>query len=234
MAIDMNHIATHIDSIVERIKAAENKYQRPVNSVQLLAVGKTHSSETLQQAIDAGAQHLAENYLQEALPKIVALQKQVVTWHYIGSIQANKTKQLAQRFDWVQTLDRIKIAARLAEHRPANRPPLNVCIQVNPCAEKTKSGIALDDVATFADQLCQFPQLKLRGLMTIPPKSEHFQQQFENFQQVQQAFAQLQQLGYAVDTLSMGMTNDLEAAIAAGSTMVRVGRGIFGERKSHA
>ena len=230
----MTNIAQHLQEIRTRITQAENRFQRPPGSVQLLAVSKTKPLSDIESAIAAGQLSFGENYLQDALPKITELQQKKpdldVEWHYIGPIQSNKTRAIAEHFQWVQTVDRLKIAQRLHEQRPAHLPPLNICLQVNIAKDPNKSGLAADEVKILAEQVQSLPKLKLRGLMTIPQQTSEFEQQRIPFAAMQALFRQLQQQGFELDTLSMGMTQDMEAAIAEGATLVRVGTGIFGER----
>lgn len=226
----MNTIAQRLAQIRTRITAAEQRYQRPPGSVKLLAVSKTRPVNELQTLHELGQHCFAENYLQDALPKIAAL-TEGTEWHFIGPLQSNKTRAVAEHFDWLHTLERLKIARRLNEQRPAALPPLNVCLQVNISADPNKSGLRPEAVETLADELRQLPRLRLRGLMTLPRREDELEQQRPAFQQLHDLYAQLCQRGFELDTLSMGMTNDLEAAIAEGSTLVRVGTGIFGSRK---
>jgi PLP dependent protein len=225
-----NPIATALNAVRQRIAESEKKYARVPGSVQLLAVSKTHDAAKLRDAYAAGQRQFAENYLQEALEKIDVLPADI-TWHFIGPIQSNKTRQLAERFDWVHTVDREKIARRLHEQRPAGRPPLNVLLQVNVSGETSKSGVSLSELPALAAVVTALPQLKLRGLMAIPAPATSFEAQRLAFRQVAEAGATLLALGYASCTeLSMGMSQDMEAAIAEGATMVRVGTDIFGRR----
>ncbi|HYM36651.1 MAG TPA: YggS family pyridoxal phosphate-dependent enzyme [Steroidobacteraceae bacterium] len=213
-----------------RITAAALRYQRQAGSVTLLAVSKQQNVDSIRLLATAGQRHFGENYLQEALPKIAALQELRLSWHYIGQIQSNKTRPIAENFQWVHTLDRLKIAERLSEQRSAHIAPLNVCIQVKLADEPGKGGVASNEMTALAQQIASLPQLKLRGLMCIPPPRESFDEQFAYFQEAARLLRELQRQGIDVDTLSMGMTADLEAAIAAGATIVRVGTAIFGER----
>ena len=213
-----------------RIQAAEQHYQRLPGSVSLLAVSKTRPAEDLLQAIAAGQSCFGENYLQEALEKIAALEQYPLQWHFIGPIQSNKTRPIAEYFDWVHSVDRLKIAQRLSEQRPTHLPPLNICLQVNIDGEASKSGCSLQALPELVAQVATLPGLRLRGLMTIPEPQSEIEQQRKPFCQLREAMTSLQQQGYELDTLSMGMSGDLEAAIAEGATMVRIGTDIFGAR----
>lgn len=226
----MDSIAQRLDSVRARITQAEQQAGRSPGAVQLLAVSKTRPIEDLRAALAAGQRCFGENYLQDALPKIAALADEAIEWHFIGPIQSNKTREIAGHFDWVHSVDRLKIARRLSEQRPADRPPLNLCLQVNTSGETSKSGVMPDQVAGLARAIAELPHLRLRGLMTIPAPAAEFEQQRKPFRRLHQLFEQLNADGLALDTLSMGMTNDMEAAIAEGSTIVRIGTAIFGAR----
>ena len=212
------------------IKKAEIAFKRQTGSVQLLAVSKTWSSETLRDAAMAGQRLFGENYVQEALVKIDELADLNLEWHFIGPIQSNKTKDIASHFDWVQSIDRLKIAQRLSNQRPAELADLNICIQVNIDNETTKSGVAVANLFPFAEQINNLERLSLRGLMVIPAKTDDPQQQRASFKKAYQLYTQLADLYPTVDTLSMGMTADMTMAIAEGSTMVRIGNAVFGQR----
>lgn len=222
-------IENNIAKVTQSIRQWEKKYHRPAQSVALLAVSKTKPATMIEQAYSAGLNHFGENYLQEAIEKIHQLQALNIQWHFIGPIQSNKTRAIAEHFDWVHTVDRLKIAQRLNDQRPDHLPPLNICIQVNISGESSKSGVSPDQLIPLADQVSQLPMLKLRGLMAIPAPSSDFKQQMQQCQALQDQFQQLAST-HSMDTLSMGMSNDLEAAIACGSTMVRVGTALFGSR----
>ncbi len=226
----MNTIAQRLAQIRTRITAAEQRYQRPPGSVKLLAVSKTRPIEELQALQELGQHYFAENYLQDALPKIAHLNEDT-EWHFIGPLQSNKTRAVAEHFHWIHTLERLKIARRLNQQRPDSLPPLNVCIQVNISADPDKSGLNPEAAEVLADELLELPRLRLRGLMTLPRRESEIEQQRPAFRQLHALYVQLGQRGFALDTLSMGMTHDLEAAIAEGSTLVRIGSGIFGSRK---
>lgn len=220
-----------LSNIRQRIIMAAQQFNRDPNEITLLAVSKTHPVETIQIAIEHQQKCFGENYLQEAIPKIQHFAQQEIEWHFIGSIQSNKTRLISENFDWVQSLDSLKHAQRLNEQRPIELPPLNVCIQVNISQEPQKSGITLDELPEFAQELLNFPHLRLRGLMALPIWEETFEQQRLPFRALHQAYQTLQQQGFNFDTLSMGMTDDFEAAIAEGATMIRIGTAIFGERQ---
>ena len=226
----MIDIKKRLQSLHNTINQAEIQAQRPQNSVQLLAVSKTWPAELLRQAAAAGQICFGENYLQEALIKINALADLDLQWHFIGPIQSNKTKDIAQHFNWVQSVDRIKIAQRLNKQRPDALPALNVCVQVNIDAEKTKSGTSAAELNLLVQKINQLDRLVLRGLMVIPTKTDDLEQQHSAFQRAHQLFTDLQDQYATVDTLSMGMTADMNPAIAQGSTMIRVGTGVFGQR----
>lgn len=218
-------------AVLQRIAAAEKRYNRVPGSVKLLAVSKQQSHEKIQIAIACGQHAFGESYLQEALQKITFFMSASLEWHYIGSIQSNKTRAIAENFAWVHSLDDTTIATRLNRQRQGHGAPLNVCIQVNLDAEITKSGVQADNTHALAQFITTLPNLHLRGLMAIPAPTQDYEQQLQSFGQLQQLFMQLNQRGYALDTLSMGMSHDLEAAIAKGATLIRVGSAIFGARE---
>ncbi len=226
----MNSIAQRLEQVRAQITQAEQQAGRAPGSVRLLAVSKTRPIDDLRAALGAGQTCFGENYLQDALPKIAALADEPVEWHYIGPIQSNKTREIAEHFAWVHSVDRLKIARRLSEQRPVDRPPLNVCLQINTSGEASKSGIAPDEALELARAIAELPRLHLRGLMTIPAPGKDYEQQRRPFRQLRELFEQLNAEGLALDTLSMGMTGDMEAAIAEGSTLVRIGTAIFGAR----
>ena len=198
--------------------------------VQLLAVSKKHPSESIKEAYDFGQRAFGENYVQELLDKAEQLKHLDIEWHFIGPLQSNKTKQIAAVADWVHTIDRLKIAKRLNDQRPSDLPPLSVCIQVNISGESTKSGLMPDDIEALAKEITQLPRLKLRGLMVIPAPEKDFEKQRQVFAQIKQLKNEINKKGYNLDTLSMGMTGDMEAAIAEDATIVRIGTAIFGAR----
>jgi hypothetical protein len=226
----MTMIAVNLQSVRERIAQACAQAQRDVNEVTLLAVSKTFGPEAVREAWDTGQRAFGENYIQEGIEKIELLGGLGIEWHCIGPIQSNKTRLVATHFDWAHTVDRLKIAQRLSEQRPDAMPPLNVCVQVNIDGGANKSGVEPSEVLQLARDVTMLPRLKLRGLMTIPEPTESFSEQQAVHMKARALFDELRAAGLAIDTLSMGMTGDLEAAIAAGSTMVRVGTAIFGGR----
>ncbi len=223
-------IADNLAHVQAHIEAACQAAGRPVGSVRLLAVSKTWGPEAVRAAHAAGQTAFGENYIQEAVDKILALQDLPLEWHCIGPIQSNKTRLVAEHFDWVHSVDRLKIAQRLSEQRPAHLPPLQVCIQVNVDGGETKSGVAPQDLPALAQAVAALPRLQLRGLMTIPEPAETDEQMRAVHAQAKALFDSLRAQGLPLDTLSMGMSADLAAAIAEGSTMVRVGTAIFGKR----
>lgn len=223
-------ITARLAAVRERIRAAEAACGRGAQSVTLLAVSKTHPPEGVREAIGAGQRCFGESYLQEALPKIAALGDEDVEWHYIGAIQSNKTAEVARHFAWVHSIDRLKIAQRLSAQRPADLPPLDVCIQVNVSDEPQKAGVAPHELAPLAHAVAALPRLRLRGLMCIPAPEENRERQRLPFRRLREAQERLNAEGLSLDTLSMGMSDDLEAAIAEGATIVRVGTDIFGAR----
>ncbi|MGH8332730.1 MAG: YggS family pyridoxal phosphate-dependent enzyme [Pseudomonas sp.] len=223
----MSTIADNILQVSSRIQAATQAAHRNEHSVQLLAVSKTKPAEALREAYAAGLRDFGENYLQEALSKQLELADLPLIWHFIGPIQSNKTRAIAEHFAWVHSVDRLKIAQRLSEQRPAELPPLNICIQVNVSGEASKSGCTPDDLPALANAISALPRLKLRGLMAIPEPTEDRAAQDAAFAAVQSLQASL---NLPLDTLSMGMSHDLESAIAQGATWVRVGTALFGAR----
>ena len=226
----MASIADNISTVRDQITKASADCGRPEGSVKLLAVTKTQTPEKLREAYGAGQREFGENYVQEALDKIQALDLPGLIWHFIGPIQSNKTGDIATHFDWVHSVDRLKIANRLNSQRPLGYPPLNVCVQVNLSEEDSKSGVALADTAALCEQINQLPELRLRGLMAIPaPCAEHTEQRAV-FRPLALLFSELQLRFEHFDTLSIGMSADYEAAIEEGSTIVRVGSAIFGAR----
>ena len=226
----MTTIRNNLQRVHQRIVAACAQAQRPVTEVTLLAVSKTFGPEAVREAHDAGQNAFGENYIQEAVEKIALLRDLPLQWHCIGPVQSNKTRLVATHFDWVHSIDRLKIAQRLSEQRPPGLAPLQVCVQVNIDGGATKAGVAPREVLALAGELAQLPRLKLRGLMTIPEPVADVAAQRALHLRTRALFDQLNDAGLQLDTLSMGMTADLEAAIAAGSTMVRIGTAIFGER----
>ena len=226
----MNDLTAKLESINARIAGACAKVQRPVTSVRILAVSKRQTVAAIRQLHAAGQVAFAENYVQEALEKQAGLQDLALEWHFIGPVQSNKTQEIANTFNWVQSIDREKIASRLSRQRPGGMPRLNVCIQVNIDREEQKSGANPDEVLQLARLASALPGLTLRGLMAIPRASSTPDQTLQSFRNVKRLFDQLRDEGLPVDTLSMGMSADLELAVAAGSTMVRIGTDLFGPR----
>ncbi|WP_415758756.1 YggS family pyridoxal phosphate-dependent enzyme [Pseudomonas sp. LT1P18] len=225
----MSTIADNIAQVSSRIHAAALAAKRDEDSVQLLAVSKTKPAEALREAYAAGLRDFGENYLQEALSKQLELADLPLIWHFIGPIQSNKTRAIAEHFAWVHSVDRLKIAQRLSEQRPADLPPLNICIQVNVSGEASKSGCTPADLPALANAISELPRIKLRGLMAIPEPTEDRAAQDAAFAAVQSLQASL---NLPLDTLSMGMSHDLESAIAMGATWVRIGTALFGARDS--
>jgi pyridoxal phosphate enzyme (YggS family) len=223
-------IPAQLRQVQERIQQACVTAARDPLSVRLLAVSKTFPASQVAEAFAAGQTAFGENYIQEAVEKITALAHLSLEWHCIGPIQSNKTRLVAEHFDWVHSVDRLKIAQRLSEQRPDTLAPLNVCLQINIDGGPTKSGVAPQEALALAQAVAQLPRLRLRGIMTIPEPSEDFASASKAHREARALFDALCQSGLALDTLSMGMSADLEAAISEGSTMVRVGSAIFGGR----
>ncbi len=223
-------ICDRLKAVLQKIHAAEATYHRAEGSVQLLAVSKTKPVEDIREAWACGQRAFGENYAQELEDKYEALDDLDIEWHYIGPLQSNKTRIIANYADWMHSIDREKIARRLSEQRPEHLPPLNICLQINISGEVSKSGIAIDEIRSLAEVIAPLPGLRLRGLMTLPAPVQDFDEQRAAFARVRQAFDALNESGLGLDTLSMGMSNDLEAAIAEGATMVRIGTAIFGQR----
>jgi len=225
-------IADNLAQVHERIASACARAGRPVQSVTLLCVSKTFDAEAVREACAAGERRFGENYVQEAAAKIDALGdlRAGLEWHLIGPVQSNKTRLVAERFDWVHSVDRVKVAERLSAHRPAHLPPLSICLQVNVDGAATKAGFAPGEVAAAARVVAALPRLRLRGLMSIPEPVENFESQRVPHRTLRELLESLRRDGLDLDTLSMGMSADLEAAIAEGATLVRVGSAIFGAR----
>ncbi|MEX3637216.1 YggS family pyridoxal phosphate-dependent enzyme [Paraburkholderia sp. BR14320] len=227
-----DHFAHNLAEVHERIAWAAQAAGRDAQSVMLLAVSKTFPADAVRAAHAAGQRAFGENYVQEALDKMQTLAdlRASLEWHFIGPLQSNKTRPVAEHFDWVHSVDRLKIAQRLSEQRPDNLPPLNVCLQVNVSGEASKSGVAPDEAAAIAHQIAALPKLKLRGLMSIPEPAGDLDAQRAPHRQLRELFERLRNDGLELDTLSMGMSADLEAAVLEGATIVRVGTAIFGAR----
>jgi len=226
----MQNIEKNLARIKQQIEQAATDFDRKTSNISLLAVSKRKPASDLRSAYNCGQRDFGENFLQEAEQKMRELADLDIVWHFIGPVQSNKTKALAESFDWVHCVDRVKIAQRLSNQRPESMPPLNICIQVNIDLEASKSGVAPNDITALAESIRHLPQIKLRGLMAIPAQHSDFESQREPFARLKQALHDLQQHGLDCDTLSMGMSHDMQAAIAEGSTLVRIGTAIFGER----
>ena len=223
--------ADHLRTVRDRLRTAEHRFQRSPGAVRLLAVSKTQPATAIAAMAAAGQTCFGENHVQEALEKMAELTALALEWHFIGPIQANKTRSIADRFAWVHSVDRLKIAERLSAQRPDSLPPLNVCLQVNIDREPTKHGLDPADVGEIAAAVAALPRLRLRGLMAIPAPAADFAAQRPAFARLRILQDQLTAAGLALDTLSMGMSDDLEAAIAEGATLVRVGTALFGPRR---
>lgn len=226
----MTSIAANLQAVRERIAAACAAAGRPAAAVDLLAVSKTWPAAAVRAAAAAGQRAFGESYVQEAVPKIAALGDLALEWHFIGPLQGNKTRPVAQTFAWVHSVERLKIAERLSQQRPPAMGPLNVCLQVNVSGETSKSGCSPGEVAALAPAVARLPNLRLRGLMVIPEPSDDVATQRRRFAALREMRDGLNAGGLALDTLSMGMSGDLEAAVMEGATMVRIGTAIFGER----
>jgi len=228
--MDEQLLSDNIAKLLRRVRLSAQKSQREDSDILLLAVSKTRPAEDIRVAHSCGLHEFGESYLQEALEKMAALQDLDLTWHFIGPIQSNKTRPIAEHFDWVHSVARSKIARRLNEQRPNELGPLQVCLQVNISGEDTKSGAALEELPQLARDILTLPRLRLRGLMAIPAATDNVQLQRQSFVRLRTALEQLQAIAPGMDTLSMGMSGDMEAAIAEGATIVRVGTAIFGDR----
>ncbi|TNF35137.1 MAG: YggS family pyridoxal phosphate-dependent enzyme [Gammaproteobacteria bacterium] len=226
----MVNIASNIEQTRQKMAAYARKYHRAPESLSLLAVSKTHGTELIRDAYACGQQDFGESYLQEAVDKIHQLQDLDIRWHFIGAIQSNKTRDIARLFDWVHSVDRLKIAQRLSAQRPAGLPALNICLQINISQEASKAGMSVQDLPNIAAQVVTLPGIRLRGLMAIPQESDDFAEQRRAFRQLHDALLSLNTQGFNLDTLSMGMSDDMEAAIAEGATILRIGTAIFGYR----
>jgi hypothetical protein len=250
MATDSKPLQAALKQIRERIAQTCQRAGRQADSVLLIAVSKTFPAEAVVQAANAGQRHFGENYLQEAVDKIARVKEMApalsdgdvdansLIWHFIGPLQSNKTRAVAEHFDWVHSIEREKVARRLSEQRPAQLPPLNVCIQVNVSGEQTKSGVTPEEALPLAAVIAELPNLRLRGLMSIPEATEDVSLQRQRFARLRSLLQQLNQVRTAsqpaLDTLSMGMSADMEAAILEGATMVRIGTAVFGSRTTQA
>jgi pyridoxal phosphate enzyme (YggS family) len=230
MLIGPQNLTLHVNHVRSRIRSAAIAAGRDPNSVTLVAVTKAKPAESVRLAASAGVTDFGENYLQEALPKMDQLADLNLQWHFIGGIQSNKTRALAERFHWVQSVDRSSIARRLSEQRPFHAPPLNVCIQVALVPEPTKGGVAPEALAELAAAIEPLPRLRLRGLMCVPPPQADAAAERRVFALLKAALTDLNARGLKLDTLSMGMSGDFESAIAEGATLVRIGTALFGSR----
>jgi len=226
----MQNMVKNLERVRARIIDAAQSFERDPDSISLLAVSKKKPAADIRLAYQLGQRDFGENYLQEALQKMQELQDLDICWHFIGAIQSNKTRPIAEAFDWAHCVDRAKIARRLSEQRPAGRQPLNVCIQVNLDHEASKAGVEPGEVAALAAEIAPLPGIRLRGLMTIPAPRDNLDEQRRPFARLAALLDALRQQGIDCDTLSMGMTHDLEAAVAEGATLLRIGTAIFGER----
>ncbi|GLS89649.1 YggS family pyridoxal phosphate enzyme [Psychromonas marina] len=231
----MTHMQKKINSVTQKIAYAAAQVQRNADQIQLLAVSKTKPVNLIKQAYHEGLRHFGENYVQESVEKIKKINddsdfKEPIYWYFIGPLQSNKTRPVAEHFDWVQSVERLKIAQRLNQQRPPELPQLNICLQVNISGEASKSGTTLSQVIELASQVSDLPRLKLRGIMAIPEKTENIQRLEKQFDELHNIYQELKNIYPEVDTLSMGMSGDLESAIKCGSTMVRIGTDIFGSR----
>jgi PLP dependent protein len=229
----MTTIASNLQAVRDEIIVAADEAGRSADEVCLLAVSKTFPPDALREAYQAGQTRFAESYVQEALDKIAVLRGLDIEWHYIGPIQSNKTRAIAENFSWVHSVDRFKVAERLSAQRPGHLPPLQVCLQVNISLEASKSGVAPDEVDALARAIAKLPNLKLRGLMAVPAPGDDFSAQRVPFARLRKLLDHLNLQGMHLDTLSMGMSHDFAAAIAEGATMVRIGTAIFGDRIYH-
>ena len=226
----MTTIASNLQAVRAAMTAAAIAAGRSPDDVGLLAVSKTFAPDAIHAAYGAGQTRFAESYVQEALPKIAALHDLPVEWHFIGPIQSNKTRAIAEHFAWVHSVDRLKTAERLSAQRPAHLPPLQICLQVNISGENSKSGVPPGEAAQLANEVVLLPRLRLRGLMAIPEPAQEFEAQRKQFARLRELLGQMNAQGLQLDTLSMGMSHDFAAAIAEGATLVRVGTAIFGAR----
>jgi pyridoxal phosphate enzyme (YggS family) len=230
MLIGPQNLTVHVNHVRSRILSAALAAGRDPNGVTLVAVTKSKTAESMRLAATAGVTNFGENYLQEALPKLNQLADLALTWHFIGAIQSNKTRDIAERFDWVHSVDRIHVARRLAGQRPFHAPPLNVCLQVELVPEPNKSGVNPGELPSLAHAVAQLPGLRLRGLMCVPPPQPNIEAERAVFAQLRGLLEELNAGGLKLDTLSMGMSGDFESAIAEGATLVRIGTAIFGSR----
>lgn len=229
----MTTITSALQAVKQRIESAALQAERVPQDIRLLAVSKTFPAEAVRAAFQAGQTAFGESYVQEAVSKIASLADLPLEWHFIGPLQSNKTRLVAEHFDWVHSVDRAKIADRLSAARPAELPPLQVCLEVNVSGEASKAGVAPQELEALAAYVRTLPHLQLRGLMAIPAATDDIALQKQQFRTVHALLDELNRKNFQLDTLSMGMSNDLEAAIAEGATIVRVGSAIFGTRNAH-
>ena len=227
----MINIKKNIIKIKESILNLELKLNREKNSVNLMAVSKMQNTTKIREAFNSGQKDFGENYLQESLGKISELSDLDITWHYIGKIQSNKSKLIAENYDWVHSIDKISTLKKISAHRKNSKDNINVCIQINIDNEEAKSGINLNDVEKFIKEAIDIDGVNVRGLMAVPMYQKEYDSQYKTFMRIKNLFDSLVNKGYKLDTLSIGMSSDYSAAIAAGSTIVRIGTSIFGERK---
>jgi pyridoxal phosphate enzyme (YggS family) len=233
MLMGPQNLPERLKEVCDRMAAAASRAGRPVDSVTLLGITKGQPADLVRAAVGAGLRNFGESYLQEALEKMAAVSDPELTWHFVGRLQTNKTRAIAEGFAWVHGVDRLKVAARLSEQRPFYAPPLNVCLQVNVAGEESKGGVSLTELPTLATSVAALPRLKLRGLMCIPPEEDDPARQRGWFAKLRHALEGLNEAGMGLDTLSMGMSGDLEAAILEGATIVRVGTALFGPRPAN-
>ena len=229
----MTTIASNLQAVRAAIVASAASAGRDADEISLLVVSKTFPADALREAFSAGQRRFAESYVQEALEKIAALKDLAIEWHFIGPIQSNKTRSIAENFSWVHSVDRLKIAERLSEQRPAHLPALQLCLQVNISNEESKSGVSPEETHELAQAIVKLPNLTLRGLMAVPAPSDEIAVQRAGFAELRELYVQLKKQGLHLDTLSMGMSHDFPAAINEGATMVRIGSAIFGNRIYH-
>ncbi|MGI9228316.1 MAG: YggS family pyridoxal phosphate-dependent enzyme [Gammaproteobacteria bacterium] len=227
----MKKINNSYEAVKDDIAAAERQFGRPPGQIRLIAVGKTRTVAELQQLADCGQTEFGENYLQEAEPKIAALAGRQLCWHFIGPVQSNKAAAIARLFDWVHSVDRLKIAQRLSQARLPGQSDLNICLQVNISGEGSKSGVDAGALETLAAATTKLPGLRLRGLMSLPAPATDMTAQRQAFARVRELYEQLRTAGHDLDTLSMGTTGDMSAAIAEGATLIRIGTALFGPRR---
>ncbi|WP_456445202.1 YggS family pyridoxal phosphate-dependent enzyme [Thiolapillus sp.] len=228
----MATLKERLSQLHSRISSTAQSCDRDPSDIMLLAVSKTRPVEDIREAVAAGQRAFGENYLQDALPKIHALQDLALEWHFIGRIQSNKTRDIAENFSWVHALDKFKHARRLNDQRPPDLPPLNACIQLNLTGEQSKGGIDAQELPGLLEKLLQLPHLRIRGLMTMPPANAGETLQHQVFGDLRKLLQKMNAQGHNLDTLSMGMSGDMQAAICEGATMVRIGTAIFGPRNS--